>query len=198
MKHYPKAINTLLHHLRKLPSVGQKTAIRYAFEILSFSAKEMKNLQVALQDLQTLKKCSTCGYLHDQNPCPLCDKERRDFSKLCIVGSLKDIFTIEGTKIYQGTYFILSNLLSPLDELQIEQKEIQKIIQRIKDESVLEVILALEPTIQGDATTLFLSEEFKNLSIKISRLALGLPVGSSLEYVDNGTLHQAFSHRQSL
>jgi recombination protein RecR len=198
MKHYPKTITTLLHHLKKLPSVGQKTALRYAFEILSWRKSEVNSLLKTLQDLETLKKCISCGYLHDHTECPLCDRKSRDFKKLCIVGSLKDIFTIEGTKIYHGTYFILTNLLSPLDELQIEKEEINKIIARIKNERVSEVIMALEPTIQGDATTLFLSEEFRDLPIKLSRLALGIPVGTSLEYVDDGTLHQAFSYRQSL
>lgn len=198
MKHYPKTITTLINHLKKLPSVGQKTALRYVFDILKWTPLQIQNFQKTLQELETLNKCTGCGFIFDQTLCPLCDKEARDLKKLCIVGSLKDIFTIEETKVYHGTYFILSNLLSPLDELEIKKSELQKLKNRIKAERVHEIIMALEPTIEGDATTLFLVEELKEFDIKTSRLALGIPVGSSLEYVDNGTLHQAFSYRQQL
>lgn len=196
---YPKPLNTLISNLQKLPGVGKKTAERYSFDIISWSEKDINTFADHLTLLKkSLSNCSTCHALLDtsQNTnCKYCDCTKRDSKQLCILSSQKDLFSIEATHMYLGMYHILDGLLSPLNNFSPKDLDLSTLKNRIKNFNIKEIILALDSTIEGDATSLFLKNEFENLNVKISRLALGMPIGSSLDFVDEGTLSKALSER---
>lgn len=194
---YPKDLIKLIAYLRKLSGVGAKTAQRYAFELLKWNDQELNDLSVTLRDLKrNIKQCPTCGCLISDENCYFCNVEQRDISKICIVSGFKDVCLIESTKSYSGLYHIIDSLISPIDGKEIEIEKIENLKKRITTHRIKEVIIALDSTIEGDATSLFLKEELKSFNINISRLAFGLPMGTSLDYIDGGTLTQALVGRQ--
>lgn len=195
---YPKNILTLIAYLKKLPGIGTKTAERFSFEIIKWKHSDLAalgNLLLTLKD--NLKKCPECGCLKDDTSCQFCNKEKRDTDIMCIIASPKDAYSIEDTSSYDGLYHVLDNLLSPIEGFHIDEEIIKKIEARISENNIKEIIIALDSTLEGDATSLFLKSRLKNLNLKISRLAFGMPVGSSLEYIDGGTLAKAFVGRQN-
>ncbi|MCB1115661.1 MAG: recombination protein RecR [Chlamydiia bacterium] len=198
MLKYPKDLLTLIAHLKKLPGVGKKTAERYAFHLLGW---EGSDLHAFAEGLATLKEkvqpCLDCGCLMDGVRCSFCNQEKRDRSKLCIIASPRDAYAIEETGNYQGMYHVLGTLLSPLDGKTVDHLNLPHLMERTVQLETKEVILALDSTLEGDATSLYLKEELMKKNITVSRLALGLPLGSSLDFVDEGTLSQAFSNRHS-
>jgi len=143
-----------------------------------------------------LQFCHLCGAMIEEAPCPYCDKEKRDLSRLCIVGSFKDLFLIEEMREYRGLYHVLSGVLSPLHGKEIPPQKIALLHKRIAENEVREVIIALDPTLEGEATSLYIKQQLaNNNALIISRLALGIPMGASLDYIDQGTLAFAFSGR---
>ncbi len=195
MSKYPLKLQTLSQFLRKLPGIGSKTAERLSFELIKWNENDLNFFSETLSSLKSsLLKCPECNALIDHESCPFCQKESQ---QLCILASPKDLFALEETSSYQGIYFVLDHLLSPLKSCQIEEPVIQKLEKLILKKETKEVIIALDSTLEGDATALFLKNRLKKYPLKISRLAFGLPVGSSLEYVDEGTLTRAFVGRQN-
>ena len=196
MTKFPSPIQKLTMQLRKLPGVGAKTAERYAFDLLSWEKESLLLLANSLSSIQTqIQPCSSCFCLKGELPCEFCDPSKRDSSLLCIVSSSKDIYPIEETRAFKGMYHVLGGVLSPLHGYNTEKINVEKIKQRVLSNSVKDVVLALDSTIEGDATSLFLKEELQGCHINISRLAFGIPLGSALEYVDSGTLTRAFLGR---
>lgn len=199
MRAYPRPLETLIHHLKRLPGVGQKTAERYAFHLLKSEAKEVSSFASSLATIkEEIKSCSECGCFMHEGKCPYCERGGRLSTSLCIVSSIKDVFVIEETHIFQGLYHVIPKLLSPLDGHYEEQIEIGKIKMRIDKWHIKEVIIAIDSTLEGDATSLYIKQELSHYPLKISRLALGMPLGSSLDFVDEGTLSRAFLGRQPL
>lgn len=195
---YPKNILTLIAYLKKLPGIGTKTAERFSFEMIKWKESDLESLGNLLSTLKdNLKKCPKCGCLQDDGSCQFCDREKRDTDIMCLIASPKDAYSIEDTSSYEGLYHVLDNLLSPIEGFHIDEEIIKKIENRISENNVKEIIIALDSTLEGDATSLFLKNRLKNLNLKISRLAFGMPVGSSLEYIDGGTLAKAFVGRQN-
>ncbi len=195
---YPKDLLKLIHYLKKLPGVGTKTAERFAFELIKFSDFELNDIGNLFKNLKkNIIYCEICGCLIAQDTCKFCDNNLRDSKKICIVASFKDVFLLEKTKTYNGFYHILENLISPIEGKEIDEKNILKLKKRVENSSINEVIIALDSTIQGDATSLYIKEELSSYKVNISRLAFGLPVGTSLDYIDGTTLSQAFIKRQS-
>lgn len=193
---YPDALEKLFSLLHKLPGVGRRTAERYGFDLLlHWSSKEIHELERALDELKTIELCTTCGCLSDAGRCFFCMAEHRKKELLCIVASCKEVFTIERTREFFGVYHVLSGLLSPIDGRGVEKLGLERLYERLKQGVIKEVILALDSSLEGDATSLYLKEELSSFSVKVSRLAFGIPVGSSLEYVDGGTLARALSAR---
>ena len=179
--HYPKNLEKLFSLLNKMPGVGRRTAQRYAFDLLlHWSENERQQLQEALVALKQIQLCSVCGSLQEMH-CHFCDNPQRKSDVLCIVGSPKEVFTIEQTGEFFGKYHVLNGLLSPLDGRSEETLGLERLIARIKANAIKEVILALDSSLEGDATALFLKEELKGFNVNVSRLAFGIPVGSSLE-----------------
>ncbi len=196
MAKFPHPIQKFIMQLRRLPGVGAKTAERYAFEMLSWEPEAIQLFSQALQSLQAeIQTCPHCSCLKGEAECEFCNPSKRDPTLLCIVSSAKDIYPIEETRIFRGMYHVLGAVLSPLHGYNTEQIDIQKIKSRIQAHHITDVILALDSTIEGDATSLFLKEELQAFPINISRLAFGIPLGSSLDYVDSGTLTRAFLGR---
>ena len=200
MIRYPKNILTIIAYLKKLPGVGTKTAERFAFELIKWNNSELSlfgNLISVIKE--NLKTCEKCGCLIEDNICLFCDSNRRQKNIICIIASPKDAYSIEETNSYYGLYHVIDNLISPMDGLNIDEINIEKLERRITND-VKEVIIALDATLEGDATALFIKNRLKNLkniNISISRIAFGLPVGSSFEYIDGGTLAKAFIGRQN-
>ncbi|MGE0198275.1 MAG: recombination mediator RecR [Simkaniaceae bacterium] len=195
MLKYPKDLLTLIAYLKKFPGVGKKTAERYAFQLLEWDGKELHDLAELLGTLkERVQCCSECGCLMESVLCTFCDLKNRERHVMCVTASPRDVYAIEETGNFRGVYHVLGALLSPLDGKMPETLNIPHLEERIKRLEVQELILALDSTLEGDATALFLKEQFPH--VHVSRLALGLPLGSSLDFVDEGTLSQAFSGRQ--
>ncbi|WP_201456884.1 recombination mediator RecR [Chlamydia sp. 17-3921] len=199
MVKYPHYLSKLISFLRKLPGIGFKTAEKLAFELLSWDDEKLKALGNVFHETQTTRShCSQCFCLKESSltDCDFCSQER-DASILCVVAAQKDVFFLERSHIFKGHYHVLGSLFSPITGKHVDIQRISILKQRIEILSPKEIILALDATLEGDATALFLKQELEALSFKgtISRLALGLPVGLSFDYIDTGTLARAFSGR---
>lgn len=196
---FPTDLLTLIAHLKKLPGVGARTAERFAFELLSWPQESLQDLGHLLESIQSkLPACASCGCLTDAGVCRFCNLELRDPSSLCILASARDVYAIEETKAYKGLYHVVEHLLSPLDGRHASTIRVDRIKQRIEQTGVKEVILAFDSTLEGDTTALYLKNQLHQENLSISRLAFGLPIGSSLEYIDGGTLTRALVGRQNL
>ena len=192
---YPKNIENLIRLLQKLPEVGRRTAERYGFDLLlHWTQDARKEISSQVQALDTMRFCPICKSLAD-NVCLFCDNPNRCQDLLCIVGSVREVFTIEETKEFSGLYHVLDAMLSPLDGRCEEQLGLERLLSRLQTGSITEIILALDSSLEGDATSLYLKEVLAGFPVQISRLAFGIPVGATLEYVDGGTLARAFSSR---
>lgn len=198
MAKYPTHLLTLLAFLKKFPGVGTKTAERFAFQLLNWSETELKNFSTLLSEIKSkIIYCQQCGCFAEETGCFFCQNSQRDQKTLCIIASPKDVFPIEEMKMYFGLYHVLDGLLSPIDGKNPENLRILELKERAAAMQIQEVIIALDSTLEGDTTALYLKEELKKAGIKTTRLAFGLPLGSSLDFVDGGTLFRAFSGRQS-
>lgn len=193
----PQELLSLIAYLKKLPGVGTRTAERFAFELISWPENELSELGDLLKEIQKkIPPCPTCGCLADPvKGCAFCSSER-DQTLLCLIATPRDAYAIEETRSYRGQYHVVEHLLSPLDGRHADTLRIDRIEQRIKTNSVQELVIAFDSTIEGDTTALFLKQQLSKYPLSISRLAFGMPVGSSLEYIDGGTLSRAFTGRQ--
>lgn len=194
--HYPSHLIQVIEVLKRLPGVGNKSAERFAFQLLSWKAEHLREMATILQAIpEKLKHCANCGCIAGIEDCRFCDPIRSNSGVICIIASPKDAFSIEETREYKGLYHVLGALLSPLEGIGPEKLPLASLIHRIKTNQIKEVIVALDSTLEGDATSLYLKRELEPLAVQISRLAFGLPMGSSLDYVDGGTLARALSAR---
>lgn len=196
---YPKAIATLIEQFQKFPSVGPKSAQRMAFYLLRMPMPEVEKFASSIIDAKKdTKTCEVCFNLSSTSPCQICSSDRRDRSIICVVAETKDLIAIEKTNEYNGLYHVLQGVISPMDGIGAEDIRVKELLSRLTDESINEVILALSPSIEGEATSLYLSKLIKPFGIKISRIAFGLPVGADLEYADEITLARAIEGRRLL
>ncbi len=186
----------LMQQFQKLPGVGPKSAQRLAFFILSLPAKEVAEFaKVMVETRQTIRYCERCYNISIEPLCHICQDPLREKDTLCVVAEPRDILALERTREYKGRYHVLGGLISPLDGIHPEVLRINELVQRLKHESVRELILAINPTIEGDATSLYLTQLLKNDAPKISKLAYGLPVGADMDYADELTLQKALRGR---
>ena len=191
---YPSHLLKLISLLRKLPGVGSKSAERFAFEMIQWPSHDLKLMGEAIAATPSqIHVCEECGSLADSSACAFC--QRTGSSTLCIVGMPRDLFAIEATREYKGLYHVLGALLSPLNGIGPEKLQLHKLKERILKRSIDEVVIALDSTLEGDATALYLKEQLMPMNVRVSRLAFGLPMGSSLDYVDGGTLARALTSR---
>lgn len=195
----PPALEHLIESLRCLPGVGPKSALRMAYYLLQRDRKGASGLAHALSDaLETVGHCQLCNNFSEQPTCPVCASEKRDASTLCVVEMPTDVMMLEQTQSYDGLYFVLMGRLSPLDGVGPKEINLDKLIKRAQTETVKEVILATNYTVEGEATAHYIIELLKARDIKVSRIARGLPMGGEIEYVDSGTLAQAIVERKKI
>ena len=195
----PRALNTLIEELCRLPGIGEKTAQRLAFFLLRTSSVRAKRLAQAIVEVkERIIFCSQCGSITERDPCPLCTDPSRDRSVICVVEDPSDVFLIERTGAYKGVYHVLMGALSPLDGIGPEQLKIDALMTRIDQGGVREVICATNPNMEGEATVLYLAKLLKPRGIRLTRLAHGLPVGGHLEYADEITLSRSLEGRLAL
>ena len=193
----PPSLSTLIAHLKRLSGVGSRTAERFAFELLSWPKEEIEKFGTLLKTIQSeLPPCPTCGCLAQGGVCSFCSSPTRDPTTLCILSSPKDAFAVEETRSYCGLYHVIEHLLSPLDDRHAHTLRVDRIQEKIQTLGVKEIIIALDSTLEGDATSLYLKKQLEPLAVSVSRLAFGLPVGSSFEYIDRGTLARALQGRR--
>jgi recombination protein RecR len=194
--HYPEHLLKLIQLLKKFPGVGHKSAERFAFHLLTWHADHLEDFAETVKSTPLkLIPCATCGCLLNHHYCQFCDLSIRNAEVLCILASPKDVFSIEETREYKGLYHVLGGLLSPLDQRGPERLSIPQLKERLAKTQVKEIVIALDSTLEGDATALYLKQELAAFPLTISRLAFGLPMGSSIDYVDGGTLARAFTGR---
>ena len=185
--------------LARLPGVGEKTAMRLAFHVLKAPPSYAEELSRALLAVrQRLGPCSVCCHLTEQDPCAICRDARRDATQVCVVALPQDLMAIERTGSFRGRYHVLHGVLSPLDGVGPDELRIQPLLRRLDGGEVQEVILATSPSVEGDATALYLARLIKPLSIRVTRIASGVPIGGELEYADGVTLNRALETRREL
>lgn len=199
MSQYAKPLQNLIRELSKLPGIGGKTAQRLAFHILSLDEREANNLAGAITQAKSqMKYCSVCGNLTDRDPCAICSDESRDRTTICVVEQARDVAAMERMKEYKGLYHVLHGAISPMDGIGPEDIKLKELIIRLQQSDVQEVILATNPTIEGEATAMYTARLIKPAGIKVSRIAHGIPVGGDLEYADEITLSKAMEGRNEL
>jgi len=189
----------LIDQLNRLPSIGQKTAQRLAYFIVSGSAESARELAEAiLQAKEQIGYCSECLNLTDVDPCVICQDARRDRSQICVVEQPRDVLALERTREYRGLYHVLHGAISPMDGIGPEELRIKELLARLGNGEVREVILATDPNIEGEATAMYLARLLKPLGVRVTRMAHGMPVGGDLEFVDELTLTKALEGRREL
>ena len=199
MSYYSPSIEKLIEAFKKLPSIGEKTAIRLAFYILNASEEEANNFVKSIQDAKkNLKFCSKCFNISDTDPCPICSNLSRDQSKICVVEDVKDVVAMERTHEFKGLYHVLHGSISPMDGIGPDDIKIKELLARLMDGSVKEVILATNPRVEGEATSMYIAKLIKPMGIKVTRIAHGIPIGGDIEYTDEFTLGKALEGRVDL
>jgi recombination protein RecR len=199
MAYYPEPVARLIDALQKLPGVGPKTAQRLTFFLLKRPIDEVAGLAEALTQLKArIVHCSACFNVTEENPCRICRDPRRDARALCVVEEPNDLLALERTGEFRGRYHVLLGALSPLDGIGPEDLKVRELLTRLETERVEEVILATNPSVEGEATAIYLAKLLKPLGARITRIARGLPVGGDLEYADEVTLSKALEGRKEM
>ena len=195
---YEGIIQDLIDELGRLPGVGPKSAQRIAFHIIQSDRVDVTRLAEVLKTVkERVKFCSICGNISEEDLCKICRDPRRDKTSICVVEESKDVLAIEKTREFKGSYHVLGGAISPIDGVGPENLRIKELMTRLAETTIGEVIIATDPNLEGEATATYLTRLIKPLGVKVSRLALGLPVGGDLEYADEITLGRAFEGRRS-
>lgn len=199
MMDYAGPISKVIDELKRLPGIGQKTAQRLAYSILRKSKVEVEQLAQAILELkEKIKYCSICNNLTDTDPCSFCTNPSRTDKTICVVETPNNILTIERTREYQGRYHVLHGAISPIDGIGPEDLKLKNLLERIKSGQTQEIIIATNPNVEGEATAIYISKLIKPLGVKVTRIALGIPVGSDLEFADEVTMSKALEGRREL
>lgn len=195
---YPKNIQNLINEFSRFPTIGPKTAERFIFYLLKKSPQELIKLTELIKNLKNFSSCKICGNFSEKNICSICADTRRDHSTICLVAEPQDLMAIEKTNEYRGVYHILGGVINNIQGIGPEKIKIKELLERMKKNPIKEIILALNPDLEGETTSLYLINLLKPYKIKISRLARGLPMGSDLEYADEITLSNAIKRRETI
>ena len=199
---YIAPLAKLIEHFRALPGIGSKTAVRLAYHVLDMDAVKARALAEAIVEArEKIGFCSVCCNLSDQDPCAICASEKRDRSKICVVEQPQDVAAVERMKDYKGLYHVLHGSLSPLSGVGPENLRVKELLHRLEGEAgaeVQEIIMATNPTVEGEATAMYLARLLKPAGLKVTRIAHGLPIGGDLEYADEVTLAKALENRKEI
>ena len=196
---YSNSLSKLIDMFKKMPGIGHKSAIRLAFNIVSMSNDEANEIIETIKNAkEKIHYCSICQNLTETDPCDICSNDKRDRSTICVMETPKDVIALEKTREYFGLYHVLHGAISPMDDVTPDMLKIKELLLRLKDESIKEVILATNPSIEGEATAMYLARIIKPLGIKVTRIASGIPVGGDLEYADDVTITKAIELRHEM
>lgn len=193
---YPKKLENLIESFKKLPTIGEKSAERLALATLEMSTEDVDNFSKNLISAKELVKCSICGNLSDNEICSICSDDSRDKNIICVIEDPKSVFTFEKVGNFKGTYHVLNGLISPKDDIGVDDINLSSLIRRIDDLEKPELILALKSSMEGETTILYIKKILSNKDVKISRLSYGIPMGAELEYLDVITLDKALEDRK--
>lgn len=196
---YPADLERLISYYKKLPGIGEKSAERLAIATLEFKEEEIKEFSETLVNAKTnLGRCSICGHITDNEICDICQDEDRNQNIICVIEDYKSVFSFEKSGKFNGTYHVLNGLISPIDDIGPEDINLQTLISRVEKLEKPELILALKPTVEGEATTLYIKKILENKIVTISRLSYGIPIGAEIDYLDNVTLEKALEDRKKI
>lgn len=197
---YPKSFEELLECFKMLPGIGEKNAERLCFAVLHFNEDQVKKFSDSIMNVKTkIKKCKKCNnYTEDSDICEICSDSGRDRSTICVVESVKDLILLEKSNAYKGIYHVLEGLISPLEGINPEDIKINQLINRIKEENIKEVILALNMTMEGETTSLYISKLLQGTGVSVTKIAAGIPVAADMEYLDSLTIQRALEGRNKI
>ena len=197
--HYAKPLAQLISEFEKLPGIGPKSAQRLAFHILRITEEEANAFASAIVNVkQQIRQCQVCFNYTDQNRCEICSDTKRDRSLLCVVSEPRDVAAMDKTNEFRGLYHVLGGVISPMDGIGPEMLKIRELLKRIEEDTITEVVLATNPTIEGDTTAMYIAGLLKPLGVKVTRIAHGMPVGGDMDYADQATLIQALQWRREI
>lgn len=195
----PEPLTRLIEQLQRLPGIGRKSAQRLAFHVMKSPREDAERLAEALRDVKDkVLYCSTCNNVTDIDPCPICTDEAREAHVICVVEEPTNVLAIERSRDFNGRYHVLMGALSPLQGIGPDDLRIKGLLTRIDGGAVQEVILATNPNVEGEATAIYLARLLKPLGVRVTRIAMGLPVGSDIEYADDITMHKAIEGRREV
>ena len=196
---YPEVLTNLINSFKKIPGVGEKSAERYAFALSELDEEDIELFVDSIKKAkQNLRRCSVCGHITDQDKCYICSDEERNKNLICVVEDYKSVFMFEKSGSFKGKYHVLNGLISPIDGIYPDDINISALIKRIDEPENTEVIMALKPSIEGEATTLYIKKILENKNVKVSRLSYGIPVGVDIDYLDSMTLDRALLDRKEI
>jgi len=196
---YPKSIQNLIECFKKLPGIGEKTAERLAFSVLNMNEDVVDFFSLSIKEVKKkIRKCKECNNITENEICEICSDKSRNNDILCVVEDPKSVFLFENLGTYNGQYYVLNGLISPLDGINPEDINLDKLIVRIKKEKYKEVIIAVKPSIEGETTALYILKILKDTDVKVSKIAHGVPLGADMEYIDSLTLEMALEDRKQI
>ena len=199
LDYYSKSIANLIEEFEKLPSIGHKSAVRLAFHMLNLPKEQTDTFCRAIEEAKkNLKFCSVCYNISDSDPCPICASGKKDKTTICVVENVKDIIAMEKTHEYTGVYHVLHGAISPMNGIGPNDIKIKELLSRMGNDTVKEVILATNPTIEGEATAMYIAKMLNPLGINVTRIAHGIPIGGDIEYADEVTLCRALEGRRKI
>ena len=196
---YPKSLNNLINNFKNLPGVGEKTAERMALAMLQFDKSKFDSFATSIMDVKDkIKRCSICHNLCEGDICDICSDKNRDKDIICVVEDVKDVILFEKNGLFNGQYHILNGLISPVDGIDPSDINIDSLINRVKGGNIKEIIIAVKPSLEGEATALYITKKLENTNIIVSKIAHGIPMGADMEYVDAMTLETALFERKKI
>ncbi|MCS7230079.1 MAG: recombination mediator RecR [Candidatus Kryptonium sp.] len=199
MLYTSESLEILIEELTKFPGIGRKTAQRLALYILKQPKEEVEKLVKAIIDVkEKIRYCSICYNITETDPCPICSSPKRDKTTICVVEEPMDVLAIEKTNEYNGLYHVLGGVLNPLEGIGPDDLKIKELIQRVSSGGINEVIIALNPSVEGETTSIYIANLIKSFGVKVTRIARGLPIGTALEYADTATIVRAIENRTSM
>ncbi|MGL5377212.1 MAG: recombination mediator RecR [Cetobacterium sp.] len=194
-----KSLEILIDEFNRLPGIGRKSAVRLAFHVLEMSDFEVERFSKALKDAkETVKKCSLCGNFSEEDTCGICRDEFREKDVICVVEDSKDIIPLEKTNRYKGVYHVLNGKIDPLNGMTPDKLNLKPLLEKVAKEEIKEIILALNPDLEGETTALYLTRLLKPFNVKITKIASGIPMGGNIEFADVATISRALEGRQEI
>lgn len=195
---YPDSVRKLIESLRNLPGIGEKSAERMAFSILNFDSDKLADFENALSEIKNIKRCPICNNITDMDKCYICSNSNRVDDTIFVVEKPKDIVLFEKMGNYNGKYHVLDGLISPLEGINPEDINIESLIKRVEENNVKEVIVVLKPSIEGETTMQYIKKMLSKYDVRVSKIPIGIPMGTDIEYIDSMTLEMAFEDRKDI